>query len=193
VTLEINQIGPESWDRYAQVSTDFLVESVLECRPLDGGLGGIALRERAVERPYRKREFDADDLPAAWAKDFDLQTWGVFLATDAGRAVGGAAVAPPSPGMVGVERRKDAAFLWDIRVSADSRRQGVGSALLGRCAQWAKSRGFQFLVIETQNANVPACRLYAASGAELIEIRRLGYVHCPEVAKEAMLIWQLAL
>ena len=95
--------------------------------------------------------------------------------------------------MVGVERRTDAAFLYDIRVSADSRRQGVGKSLICRCAQWAKNGGFKFLVIETQNANVPACRLYAASGAELIEIRRLGYVHCPEVAKEAMLIWQLTL
>lgn len=191
--LEVTEIGPEGWDRYAQISGDFLVDQVLQCELLDGGLGGIALRERAIESPYRKNEFDPGDVPAAWARDFDLQGWGVFLATDAGRAVGGAAVAPPSRGMVGVERRTDAAFLYDIRVSADRRRQGVGRALISGCAQWAKRRGFSFLVIETQNANVPACRLYAASGAELIEIRRFGYVHSPEVAKEAMLIWQLAL
>lgn len=191
--LEVTEIGSEGWDRYAQISGDFLVDRVFQCQLLDGGLGGIALRERAVESPYKKNEFDPGDVPAGWAKDFDLQGWGVFLATDAGRPVGGAAVAPPSQGMVGVERRTDAAFLFDIRVSADRRRQGVGKALISRCAQWAKSRGFRFLVIETQNVNVPACRFYAASGAELIEIRRLGYVHCSEVAKEAMLIWQLAL
>jgi GNAT superfamily N-acetyltransferase len=192
MTIAISEIGPEGWDSYAQIPTEFLVRSVLACELLDGGMGGIVLREIAVESPYTK-QFDADDVPANWANGSDLKTWGVFLATDGGRPLGGAAVAPPAPNLVGVERRTDAAFLFDIRVSPDCRRQGVGKALLGRCAQWAASKGFGFLVIETQNANVPACRLYAAGGAELIEIRRLGYVHCPEVAKEAMLIWQLAL
>lgn len=191
--LEVNEIGPEGWDRYTQVSTEFLVDSALECDLRDRGLGGIALRERPIESPYRKREFDPDDVPAGWTASHDLGTWGVFLATDSGKVVGGAAVAPPSRNLVGVENRKDAAWLFDIRVSEDSRRQGVGKALLRRCADWAKSQGFQFLVIETQNRNVPACRFYAASGAELIEIRRFGYAGCPAVAHEAMLIWQLAL
>ncbi len=69
----------------------------------------------------------------------------------------------------------------------------VAKVIIHRCIEWAGSEGFRFLVIETQNTNVPACRLYASSGAELIEIRRFGYAHCPEVAEEAMLIWQLAL
>ncbi len=192
MTIHISAIGPEAYDQYAKVATEFTVHSIFACVPLDRGLGGIVLHEHVAEHTYEKR-FDSDDIPAKWAESADLSAWGVFLATEAERPVGAAAVAPPSPQLVGVERRTDAAFLFDIRVSPDCRRQGVGKALLSRCAQWAKGRGFSFLVIETQNANVPACRLYAASGAELIEIRRLGYVHCTEVAKEAMLIWQLAL
>lgn len=193
MAIEITAIGHEGWDWYAQVAPQFTVRSVLACEPIDGGLGGIALSERPVESPYEKYGFDPDDVPAKWAQRFDIRTWGIFLATDAGKPVGGAAVAPPSLGLVGVERRLDAAFLFDIRVCADSRRRGVGKALFIRCAQWAKSKGYRFLVIETQNTNVPASRFYAASGAGLIEIRRLGYVHCTEVAKEAMLIWQLTL
>jgi GNAT superfamily N-acetyltransferase len=192
MAFTISEIGPADWERYAGVSTEYLVKSVLECQLPDGGMGGIVLREKAVESPYSKR-FAADDVPATWATLYDIKTWGVFLATDGGRAVGAAAVAPPSPGLVGVEHRQDAAFLFDIRVAAEVRRQGVAKALVECCAQWAKGKGFKFLVIETQNANVGACRLYAACGAELIEIRRLGYAHCPEVAKEAMLIWQLTL
>ena len=34
---------------------------------------------------------------------------------------------------------------------------------------------------------------YAATGCELVDIRRFGYAGCPEVAHEAMLIWHLAL
>ena len=51
----------------------------------------------------------------------------------------------------------------------------------------------KFLLIKTQNVNVPACRLYAKAGCELSEVRRFGYENCPEVAREAMLIWRLRL
>lgn len=137
--------------------------------------------------------FSIDDAPDGWARTFDLGNWGIFLATVSDTAVGAAAVAPPSPDLVGVGQRLDAAFLFDIRVAADRRRQGVGRALMTRAVQWAREHGFRYLVIETQNVNLPACRFYAASGAELIEIRRFGYADCPNVAEEAMLIWQLML
>lgn len=192
MSVTISEIGHELWDRYSQVSTQYEVRSLLQCQPIGGGMGGIALVETVVGTPYTK-QFAADDLPAIWARDFDLSRWGIFLAENLGSPVGCATVAPPSPKLVGVERRVDAAFLFDIRVSPNARRQGVGKALLERCVQWARNAGFRFLVIETQNANVPACRLYASCGAELIEIRRLGYAHCAEVAKEAMLIWQIQL
>jgi GNAT superfamily N-acetyltransferase len=192
VAIEVVAIGPDEWESYGCVPSAFTVRSILECEPVEGGLGGIVLRERRVT-PHPKPAYDADDVPAHWAKRHDLAAWGVFLAKDGGKVVGGAAVAPPIVRLAGIEHREDAAWLFDIRVSSDCRRQGVGRALVAACAAWARDRGFRYLVIETQNVNVPACRLYAACGAELIEIRRFGYAHCPEVASEAMLIWQLAL
>jgi GNAT superfamily N-acetyltransferase len=191
MTLQITEIGTENWAAYFEISPEFLVETVFECELVNGGLGGITLNERAVATPYPK--YDRDEKPEDWAKRFDLRRWGVFLATNAGRPVGGAAVAPPSPGLVAAEHLPDTASLFDIRVSASARKQGVGTALLRRCAQWARERGFKFLAIETQNNNVPACRFYANSGGELLEIRRFGYRHCPEYAHETMLIWRLEL
>lgn len=191
MTMHIAEIGTGNWAAYFQISPEFLVETVLECEPLDGGLGGIRLIERAATTPYPK--YERDEKPEDWAKGFDVGSWGVFLATDAGRPVGGAAVAPPGPGLVVTERLTDTACLFDIRVSVWSRRTGVGTALLERCAQWARQRGFRFLGIETQNTNVPACRFYAGNGCELLEVRRFGYRHCPEFAHESMLIWRLEL
>lgn len=78
--LEITKIGPEGWGPYAQVSPEFVVESVLECELVDGGLGGIMLRERPVDAPYQK--YGHDDNPGDWSKRFDLRTWGVFLAIE---------------------------------------------------------------------------------------------------------------
>lgn len=192
MAVRIDQIGPEQWALYAQVPTRYEVTSLLQSRVLGDGLGGMALREVAADPPSTK-EFDADDIPATWAKTFDLRAWGIFLATDEGRPIGAAAVASPSPNIFGLEHRTDAAALFDLRIAPDSRRRGTGTALIRRCAQWAKANGFRALTIETQNVNVAACRLYASCGAELLEIRRYGYAQFDEVAKEAMLIWQIAL
>lgn len=187
----VREIGPDSYSLYAQVKPEFVVQSSLDCESVDGGIGGLRFHETPVDHPYGK--YDHDEDPPDWAQKYDLSKWGIFLATIDGRSVGGAAVGPPTPGIVVTDGRQDVAALWDLRVSPEERRRGVGTALLRSCARWARDRGFALLGIETQNVNVPACRFYAKNGCELAEIRRFAYAHCPEFAHEVMLIWHLAL
>lgn len=187
----IRRIGPEEYSLYAEVTPEFTVTSALEVEPIEAGIGGLVLREAPVAHPYPK--YDHDENPTDWAEQYDLTRWGIFLAAVHRCPAGGAAVAPPTPGTIVTEGRKEVAALWDLRVSPQFRRQGVGTALLRRCAEWARERGFAFLGIETQNVNVPACRFYARNTCELVEIRRFAYAHCPEFAHEAMLVWRLRL
>ena len=70
-----------------------------------------------------------------------------------------------------LEGRRDLAALWDIRVSPNARRQGVGSALFERVEAWAGLHGCRQLRIETQNTNVQACRVYERQGCQLRVIR----------------------
>jgi len=190
-SVTIKQIGPDDYSRYAKVTPEFAVTSVLEVEPVAMGIGGLSLREMPVAHPYPK--YDHDEDPVDWAGQYDLADWGIFLATIDQCPVGGAAVAPPTAGFIVTEGREDVAALWDIRVSPGFRRRGVGTALLEHCAEWASERGFAFLDIEAQNVNAPGCRFYAKNGCELVEIRRFGYARCPEFAHEAMLIWHLKL
>ena len=95
--------------------------------------------------------------------------------------------------MIAPQGQPDTATLFDIRVAASARRSGVDTALFRRAVEWARASGCKFLVIETQDNNVPACRFYARNGCELLEIRRLAYRLTPAVALENMLIWRLAL
>ena len=185
------QAGPADWEAYGRIRSSFVVRSIFECERTDSGLGGIRLVERPVTEPYEK--YRQHEGPSDWAEQFDLGTWGIFLAIRAGEAVGGAAVAAPSSGIIVTEGRTDVACLWDLRVSTEVRRRGVGTALVRRCANWARQQGFKVLAVETQNVNVPACRCYAQNGCELAEIRLHGYAGCPEVADEVMLIWHLVL
>jgi GNAT superfamily N-acetyltransferase len=153
----------------------------------DDGPGGFALSERRLEVPYEK-DYDAiaGEGPLQWARRFDLSNWALFTARFAARIVGGATVAFDTPGLTMLEGRHDLAVLWDIRVSPDARRQGVGSALFEKVEAWAKLHGCRQLKIETQNTNVRACRFYERQGCRLWAIHRAVYSDLPE---EIQLLW----
>jgi GNAT superfamily N-acetyltransferase len=85
-----------------------------------------------------------------------------------------------------LEDRQDTAVLWDIRVAAEARRQGVGAALFRAVEKWAVAHGCRLLKVETQNINVPACRFYAKQGCVLGAIHRFAY---PEFPNETQLLW----
>jgi GNAT superfamily N-acetyltransferase len=192
--VEIQEVDREALGQYAQVSSAFDVESVLRVEPVDGGLGGLRLREEPVVPPYVK-DYDAyeDGGPEAWPGQYGADGWGFFLAWEGGRCVGGAAVAYGTSGVHMLEGRDDLAVLWDIRVEPGARSRGIGSRLCQRAADWARSRGCTQLKVETQNVNVPACRFYAAQGCELGGIHRYGYAGIPHVAHETMLLGYLDL
>lgn len=176
---------------YGRVPIAFEVRSILECRTVDGGLGGFALSERRLDEPYAK-DYDAlrGEGPAHWMRRFDLSRWGLLMAWLGDDPVGGAAVAFDTPGVEMLEGRRDLAVLWDLRVAPEVRGQGVGSALFAAAAAWAAGRGCTRLKIETQNVNVLACRFYAGRGCVLGAIHRYAY---PELPEEIQLLWYLDL
>jgi GNAT superfamily N-acetyltransferase len=190
----IEEVGPERLADYAGVSIAFVVETVLEIDPAVGGLGGIGLREVAIEESY-VRDYDAHENagPPTWPNKFDVSNWAFFLAMKGSRPVGAATVAFDTPGVHMLAGRKDIGVLWDIRVAPELRRSGIGRNLFREAVRWVRRRGCRQLKIETQNVNVPACRFYFEQGCHLGEINRYAYATSPEVAHEVQLIWYLDL
>jgi len=199
VSMEIREHGADvlSAPEYGRIPIRYRVESTFRIEPVDGGLGGLSLREERVDEPYDK-DYDEGN-PAArfqrWHR-WDLSNWRVFLARSCGRdggdVVGGAVVAFNTDGVHLLEGRKDLAVLWDIRVRPKRRRQGIGAELLRRAADWARGRGCTRLKIETQNVNVPACRFYASQGCHLGGMNCYGYEPGP-CEFETVLMWYLDL
>ena len=148
---------------------------------------GFTLSERAIDVPYVK-DYDALDGegPAHWARRFDLSHWRFFSARSGGLRAGGAAVAARTAGLDMLEGRDDLAVLWDLRVTPERRGHGIGSALFRAAEAWARARGFRELKVETQDTNVPACRLYARQGCTLRTVRRGAYADLPH---ETQLLW----
>ncbi|HYE58057.1 MAG TPA: GNAT family N-acetyltransferase [Rhodothermales bacterium] len=171
----------------AGVPIAFEVRSVFDVVVHDGGLGGMSLGERRLESPYVK-DYDAlqGEGPTRWASRFDLTNWGLLLARAGSACVGGSVLAFDTPGVDMLERRRDLAVLWDLRVAPAVRGLGVGAALFRSAEAWAKARGCRMLKIETQNVNVPACRFYARQGCTLGAIHRFAYSELPD---EVQLLW----
>lgn len=192
--VRIQEVGVDALSQYQEIPIAFEVKSVFRVDPIDGGLGGIRLREEKLATPYIK-DYDAyqDGGPEQWPRRFDLSNWGIFLALEETRRVGGAVVASDTPGVHMLGGRSDLAVLWNIRVHPDFRRCGIGTKLFNHAADWARKRRCVELKIETQNVNVPACRFYAKQGCQLGEINRYAYAAQPEVKHEVMLIWYLEL
>ena len=179
--IDVRQEPTTALDAYARVQIAFQVERVLDVEETGAGPGEFALRERALQRPYRK-DYDAgpDGGPLSWGRTFDLSRWAVFSAWSDGRRVGGAAVAFDTPTVTMLEGRDDLAVLWDIRVAPDVRGRGVGSALFRAAERWAETKGCRQLKVETQTVNVAACRFYARHGCVLGAAHRSAYPDHPD-------------
>jgi GNAT superfamily N-acetyltransferase len=85
-----------------------------------------------------------------------------------------------------LEGRRDLAVVWDLRVEADRRRGGVGTALWRAAESWARAQGCTHVKVETQDVNVPACLFYARQGCTLRGIHPGAYPHSPG---ETQLLW----
>ena len=201
MAVSIKQVGPDDLTRYGEApDNSFMVKRALNVQLVADGLGGMVLREEEVAHPYRKGDdASVEESLAAWAREHDISKWGIFVAVDGDSVVGRAAVAFDTPAMNSLERRRDLAVLMDIRVLPAYRQQGIGSRLFKHAADWARQKGCKQLKIETENVNVPACKFYRRQGCTLRAIDRYAYAACPEarrqpeIATEAMLIWQLDL
>jgi GNAT superfamily N-acetyltransferase len=194
--IAVHQVSAAELPRYDAIPSAFTVDAQYRVEEADGGLGGLRLVWEPVSPPWVK-DYDAAGLalpepetPATWPRLFDVRNWAFWLAECGDVAVGAAAVAFDTPGIHLLDRRRDIAVLWDIRVHPEWQRGGVGRALVRAAADWARSKRCRQLKIETQNINVRACRFYAAQSCHLGAIHRRAYAGYPN---EAMLLWYLDL
>jgi GNAT superfamily N-acetyltransferase len=184
--IDVVQEKPSVLPEYARISIAFEVREVLDVAASPGDAGGFALTPRRVIVPWIKNYDALDSGPTAWASQFDVALWTFFGAHIAGQRVGGAAVVFRAPDVDMLAGRSDVALLWDIRVDPAHRGRGVGNALLAAAEAWAAPRGADWLEVETQNINAPACRFYERNGFVLRAADPFAY---PGLPNETQLLW----
>ena len=186
----IKQVTTDTLPLYSKIPISFLVESVYRVKTKDG-FDGFELYEEKVSHPYIK-DYDAvkGEGPTRWLKRFDMSKWGIFMALDGERPVGGTIIAPGA--YVG-DIDSTFAQMFDIRVRPQLRRSGTGTKLLQQAASFARQLNFKFLKIETQNTNIPACKFYAKQGCQLGNIDLYAYKSDPAYEHEFRIVWYLEL
>ena len=83
------------------------------------------------------------------------------------------------------------AIIGDIAVDPPYRRRGVGRRLIEQAVAWARGRGLPGIMLETQNINVPACRLYERCGFVLGGFDACLYRGVMPGTREIALFWYL--
>jgi streptothricin acetyltransferase len=81
------------------------------------------------------------------------------------------------------------AYIDDLCVDSAYRNKGLGTQLLSCAEEWARSHDLPGIMLETQNNNVNACRLYARCGFELCGFDTHLYITNPECQNEIALYW----
>ena len=83
------------------------------------------------------------------------------------------------------------AIIWDIAVDPPFRRRGIGRRLMAQAVAWARGRGLPGVMLETQNINVAACRLYERCGFVLGGFDACLYRGVMPGTREIALFWYL--
>ncbi len=170
--------------RLAEIRPGFVSTTVLDVERLGGGIeAGWRLVERQLERPFDKGAgYDFDPAEQRNILGRLRRGDGLHLVVEqAGRLVGVLDVVP--------EEWNNTAWVWNLMLDHDVRRQGLGRELFTRAVDWARRQGYRALIFETQSNNVPACRFYAVMGCELEGIRTAYYTNDDLARREVALFW----
>jgi GNAT superfamily N-acetyltransferase len=164
--MEVRSEPLSELHRYVMVPSRFESTTVFDVEQTPSGLN---LLERRLPAPFLKN-YDLLENPLNWPDRLDLSKWTLVGAHAGNERLGGA---------IGV-LEADRVVLWDLRVSPEFQRKGIGSALFRTIESWGRDHGCGELMVETQNVNVAACRFYERHGCVLEQANPGVYAQLPE-------------
>jgi ribosomal protein S18 acetylase RimI-like enzyme len=149
--IQIIEINPENLKDVNQIDGRFLIQSKLLLNPTGDQ---IDLVEVPIP-PYEKR-YPLDELSPQEILASEKNT--VFLAYQENQVCGQINL---------VINWNKYGYIDKLVVDRKFRKRGIATALIENAESWAKENDLPGLMLETQNNNVNACKLYTRLGFEL--------------------------
>lgn len=132
--------------------------------------------EIIFDKPYSKvysgENVDLDDCIASSRKT-------IFFAISEGEVIGQIVIR---------SNWNQFCFIDDVSIRRIARHKGVASALLNTAQAWAVKNNLKGFMLETQDINLAACKLYMSNGFELGSVDTMLYSNF-DTKDEKALIW----
>lgn len=173
MNILIREIDEQNLQFVDRFDDTFIVSSKLILRAENNGIRYEVVSVPPYEKKYPHNEVD----PRAWLNHPD-QT--IFFA-----------YADDQPaGQIFLKKYWNGyAYVEDLAVDVSYRRQGLGRALIQRAIAWAREKNLPGVMLETQDNNAAACRLYENCGFELGGFDRFLYRGLHPPSDEIALYW----
>ena len=81
------------------------------------------------------------------------------------------------------------AYIEDIAVAKNHRKTGIGTKLVSKAIEWAKSNDLCGLMLETQDNNLLACRFYSELGFQIGAVDTMLYANFDNISDEKAVFW----
>lgn len=137
---------------------------------------GIIVKSFTADDYIKAAELESLTLEEAWSAEAiaeTVKTNGCYLAAFKGETF---------LGHGGFTFAAGEGYITNIAVSADARRQGVGSKIIESMLEKAKAMGLEFLSLEVRESNVAAVKLYEKMGFTVRGVRPKFYKNPTENA-----------
>ena len=152
---------------WTALDRSFVVESELKLHLVDGNLSYEVVAVPPYEKTYTNRQ------------EVDVGT-ASFVAYVQNRPAGEMRMSQSWNGY---------AYIEDLVVGQAFRRMGVGTALVNQAIGWSESKHLPGVMLETQNNNVAACKLYEHCGFRLTGFDSALYQGLIKSSREVALFW----
>jgi GNAT superfamily N-acetyltransferase len=146
--MKIEEVTTHTLNLVNKIDSTFTVDSILRLKLSDDKYSYEIENVTPYEKTYGYENIDY----SAFIDNKDKIVFFVFIDKELAGQV------------ILIKHWSNYASLEDIRVERKFRGKGIGSKLIQKSIEWAKSINSIGIVIETQNVNVKACLFYQKNG-----------------------------
>ncbi|RJE88402.1 GNAT family N-acetyltransferase [Paenibacillus sp. 1011MAR3C5] len=153
--IEIRKLRIEDGDGWKGIDDRFTIDSALVLSMTDGEISYTVQEIPSYVKSYAETAIEEATDEEDSADYIDNPAQVMYVAYAGNQTVG----------RILLKRNWNRyALIEDIAVDANRRGGGIGRRLVEQAIQWARDGGMPGVMLETQNHNVGACRLYESCG-----------------------------